>query len=63
MHIWMRLPPQPNIVPFDRFVVEEVCGRQRVVGVTSWVITGGTSDMMLEKQSDGRVFRIGISIV
>lgn len=42
LNIWMRLPPHPNIVPFDRLVVEEMHDRQVVVGFTSLYIRGGT---------------------
>lgn len=40
--IWMRLPPHPNITPFDRLVVDELDGRQVWVGFTSRFIPGGT---------------------
>lgn len=40
MNLWMRLPPHPNIVPFDRLVLDELHGR--VVGFTSLYIPGGT---------------------
>ncbi|KAH8908970.1 hypothetical protein BR93DRAFT_950549 [Coniochaeta sp. PMI_546] len=40
MNLWMRLPPHPNIVPFDRLVLDELHGR--VVGFTSLYISGGT---------------------
>lgn len=31
INLWIRLPPHPNIVPFDRLVVEELYGQRRVV--------------------------------
>ncbi|KXX77216.1 Serine/threonine-protein kinase Nek4 [Madurella mycetomatis] len=40
MNLWMRLPQHPNIVPFDRLVLDELHGR--VVGFTSLYIPGGT---------------------
>lgn len=40
MNLWMRLPPHPNLVPFDRLVLDELHGR--VVGFTSVYIAGGT---------------------
>lgn len=42
INISMRLPPHPNIVPFDRIVIEELQGRPVVVGFTSHFIPGGT---------------------
>ncbi|KAI1349622.1 hypothetical protein F5Y01DRAFT_288732 [Xylaria sp. FL0043] len=42
MNLWMRLPPHPNIVPFDRLVLEEV--NRCVVGFTNKYIPGGTVD-------------------
>lgn len=49
LNIWMRLPPHPNIVPFDRLVVEELHGRQVVVGFTSLYIRGGYLHNMCKK--------------
>lgn len=40
MNLWIRLPPHPNLVPFDRLVLDELHGR--VVGFTSLYIPGGT---------------------
>lgn len=40
MNLWIRLPPHPNLVPFDRLVLDELHGR--VVGFTSVYIPGGT---------------------
>lgn len=40
MNVWMRLPHHPNIVPFDRLVLDEVRGG--VVGFTTLYIPGGT---------------------
>jgi len=40
INLWMRLPPHPNIVPFDYIVLDEVRGN--VVGFTSVYIPGGT---------------------
>ncbi|KAK7571630.1 hypothetical protein V3481_018841 [Fusarium oxysporum f. sp. vasinfectum] len=39
MNLWMRLPRHPNIVPFDRVVVDELEGR--VVGFTNSYVPGG----------------------
>ncbi|KAI1860487.1 hypothetical protein JX265_009886 [Neoarthrinium moseri] len=51
MNLWMRLPRHPNIVPFDRVVVDELEGR--VVGFTNIYVPGGS---LQENQS--RVFRL-----
>jgi serine/threonine protein kinase len=51
MQLWMRLPAHPNIVPFDRVVVDEIHGR--VIGFTSKYIPGGTLD-----KATTRVFKI-----
>ena len=40
MNLWMRLPQHPNIVPFDRLVLDELRGD--VVGFTNLYIPGGT---------------------
>ena len=40
MSLWIRLPEHPNIVPFDRIVVDELDGR--IVGFTTTYISGGT---------------------
>ncbi|KAI0871949.1 hypothetical protein GGS24DRAFT_36583 [Hypoxylon argillaceum] len=40
MNLWIRLPPHPNIVPFDRLVLDEIHGH--IVGFTSLYISGGT---------------------
>lgn len=40
MNLWMRLPRHPNMVPFDRVVVDEIEGR--VVGFTDEYFPGGT---------------------
>lgn len=58
MNIWARLSSHPNIVPFDRIVVEELYGRQRVVGFTSLHIAGGTLDRIHENPSDRLVFKL-----
>lgn len=58
MNIWMRLPPHPHIVPFDRIVVEELYGRQHVVGFTSLHIAGGTLDRVYQNPGDSRVFKL-----
>ncbi|KAJ0119689.1 protein kinase-like domain protein [Diaporthe amygdali] len=42
INISMRLPANPNIVPFDRIVIEELQGRHVVVGFTSHFIPGST---------------------
>lgn len=51
MNLWMRLPRHPNIVPFDRVVLDEIEGR--VVGFTNDYVTGET----LEKNKS-RVFKL-----
>ena len=51
MNLWIRLPPHPNLVPFDRLVLDELHGR--VVGFTSLYIPGGT---ISENQS--RTFKL-----
>ena len=38
----MRIPPHPNIVPFDRLVVDSIDGRDVVVGYTTPFVPGGT---------------------
>ncbi|KAI0450327.1 hypothetical protein F5B21DRAFT_517525 [Xylaria acuta] len=42
LHVHKSLPPHPNIVPFDRVVLEDV--ESRVIGFTTKYITGGTLD-------------------
>jgi serine/threonine protein kinase len=51
MNLWMRLPRHPNIVPFDRVVVDELEGR--VVGFTSVYVPGGNLE-----ENKSRVFRL-----
>jgi serine/threonine protein kinase len=51
MNLWMRLPRHPNIVPFDRVVVDELEGR--VVGFTNVYVPGGTLE-----ENESRVFRL-----
>ncbi|KAI1461297.1 hypothetical protein F4805DRAFT_413543 [Annulohypoxylon moriforme] len=51
MNLWMRLPHHPNIVPFDRIVVDELEGR--VVGFTNLYVPGGTLE-----ENKSRVFRL-----
>ncbi|KAK7439755.1 hypothetical protein Landi51_11024 [Colletotrichum acutatum] len=51
LNLWMRLPRHPNIVPFDRLVVDELKGR--VVGFTSVYIPGGTLE-----DNQSRVFKL-----
>lgn len=40
LNIWIRLPPHPNIVLFDRVVLDEFEGR--VIGFTNEYIPNGT---------------------
>lgn len=40
MNLWMRLPPHPNIAPFDRIVLAELHGH--IVGFISLYISGST---------------------
>ncbi|KAJ6114647.1 hypothetical protein N7486_000425 [Penicillium sp. IBT 16267x] len=42
LHLLKSLPPHPNIVPFDRIVLEDV--ESRVIGFTTKYISGGTLD-------------------
>lgn len=58
VNVWMRLPPHPHIVPFDRLVTEELYGQQRVVGFTTLHISGGTLGGIHENPSDSRVFKL-----
>ncbi|SCO54283.1 unnamed protein product [Fusarium fujikuroi] len=51
MHLWMRLPRHPNIVPFDRVVVDELEGR--VVGFTNVYMPGGNLEV-----NRSRVFKL-----
>ncbi|VTT80151.1 unnamed protein product [Fusarium fujikuroi] len=51
MNLWMRLPHHPNIVPFDRVVVDELEGR--VVGFTSNYVPGRNLE-----QNKSRVFKL-----
>lgn len=51
MSLWMRLPRHPNIVPFDRVVVDELEGR--VVGFTSTYVPGGNLE-----ENKLRVFKL-----
>lgn len=51
MHIWMRLPSHPNIVDFDRVVVDELEGQ--VVGFTARYIPGGTLE-----ENTSRTFKL-----
>lgn len=57
MNLWMRLPPHPNIVPFDRVVIDEL--HSRVVGFTTPFIPGGTiEDDSTRTPGRGRVFKL-----
>ncbi|KAM0189689.1 hypothetical protein ACHAPI_009879 [Fusarium lateritium] len=51
MSLWMRLPRHPNIVPFDRVVVDELKGR--LVGFTSNYVPGGNLE-----DNKSRVFKL-----
>lgn len=51
MNLWVRLPRHPNIVPFDRVVVDELQGR--VVGFTNCYIPGGSLE-----ENKSRIFRL-----
>ncbi|KAM0512872.1 hypothetical protein ACHAPE_008372 [Trichoderma viride] len=51
MNVWMRLPAHPDIVPFDRLVLDELRGC--VVGFTSLYIPGGTLS-----ENKSRVFKL-----
>ncbi|KAF0638699.1 hypothetical protein FPSE5266_20242 [Fusarium pseudograminearum] len=51
MNLWMRLPRHPNIVSFDKIVIDELEGR--CVGFTTKYIAGGTLD-----ENRSRVFKL-----
>ncbi|RWA05819.1 hypothetical protein EKO27_g9282 [Xylaria grammica] len=51
MNLWMRLPRHPNIVPFDKIVLDELEGR--VVGFTNSYIPGGSLE-----ENKSRVFKL-----
>ncbi|KAJ4313930.1 hypothetical protein N0V84_009172 [Fusarium piperis] len=51
MNLWMRLPLHPNIVPFDRVVLDELEGR--VVGFTNRYVPGHTLE-----ENKSRVFQL-----
>lgn len=51
MNLWIRLPPHPNLVPFDRIVLDELRGH--VVGFTSLYIPNGTLS-----DNKSRVFKL-----
>ncbi|KAK6225271.1 Serine/threonine-protein kinase Nek4 [Colletotrichum tabaci] len=51
MNLWMRLPKHPNIVLFDRLVLDKLNGH--VVGFTSVYIPGGTIE-----DNRSRVFKL-----
>ncbi|CAF3431721.1 unnamed protein product [Fusarium graminearum] len=51
MNMWMCLPKHPNIVPFDKIVIDELEGR--CVGFTTKYIEGGTLD-----ENRSRVFKL-----
>ncbi|KAK7706661.1 hypothetical protein SLS64_007492 [Diaporthe eres] len=53
LNIWMRLPPHPFIVPFDRLVVDKLEGRDVVVGFTSVYLPGGTVE-----ENTSRIFKL-----
>lgn len=53
LNIWMRLPSHPFIVPFDRLVVDQLEGRDVVVGFTSVYISGGTIE-----ENTSRTFKL-----
>lgn len=56
MNLWMRLSRKhPNIVPFDRIVVEH---QDQVVGFTTLHIAGGTLDAIDENPGDCRTFKL-----
>lgn len=49
----LKIPKHPNIVPFDRLVIDTLEGEDKVVGFTAPFINGGTVD-----DSPGRVFKL-----
>lgn len=60
MNLWMHLSRKhPNIVPFDRIVVEQLDGSQHyIVGFTTLHIAGGTLDAIDENPGDCRTFKL-----
>ncbi|KAG8156761.1 hypothetical protein KVR01_013366 [Diaporthe batatas] len=59
LNIFMRLSGHPNIVPFDKVVIEKLEGSQaRIVGFTSLYIAGGTLDAIYENPQDSRIFKL-----
>ncbi|KAI0552642.1 kinase-like domain-containing protein [Xylaria curta] len=51
MNLWMRLPRHPNIVPFNKIVLDELEGR--VVGFTNNYVPGGNLE-----ENISRVFKL-----
>jgi hypothetical protein len=49
----LKIPKHPNIVPFDRLVIDTLDGEDKVVGFTAPFVEGGTVD-----DSPGRVFKL-----
>ena len=49
----MRMPPHPNIVPFDALVVDSIDAVDRVVGFTTRYVPGCTL-----KENDTRIFKL-----
>lgn len=49
----LRIPKHPNIVPYDRLVIDTLDGEEKVVGFTAPFIDGGTVD-----DSPSRVFKL-----
>lgn len=59
LNIWMRLSGHPNIVPFDKVVIEHLDSTQdHVVGFTSLYIPGSTLDAIEENPKDCRTFKL-----
>ena len=49
----MRIPPHPNIVPFDALIVDSIDAVDRVVGFTTRYIAGSTL-----QENDTRIFKL-----
>ncbi|POS74460.1 hypothetical protein DHEL01_v207152 [Diaporthe helianthi] len=49
----LKIPKHPNIVPFDRLVIDKLDGEDKVVGFTAPFVEGGTVD-----ESPSRVFKL-----
>ena len=60
MNLWMRLPPHPNLVPFERLVLDKL--HSRVVGFTSLYIPSGTISENKSRPLPARLSLHGVGI-